>query len=181
MEDKYSTYFILSSVVGEWAWLHCSGKISNYLTTDMFVYRIDNSSDPNIITLCLSLNNHCREQNLPTVTMLTNQLSFHSSLYPMMLHQTLFNSTERTPEAGDMKLPVSLDLFTEFTLLWSSEKWSVGLDVSGRHSDTMRFPTSLSPPCARGLKHSGEYFDVHTVHFVQFIIHTNKCTTYIYI
>ena len=75
------------------------------------------SIDPNIITLCLFLNNHCRGQNLQTVTMLTNQLSFHSSLYPMMLHQTLFISTERTPEACERKLPVSFDLFIEFMLL----------------------------------------------------------------
>jgi len=43
----------------------------------------------------------------------------------------------------------------------------------------MRFPTSLSPPCAHGLKHSVEYFDVHTVHFVVYYSYQQMYNIYI--
>jgi hypothetical protein len=94
------------------AWVSCAGNISNYFITDLFVYRTGNSKDPNTIT-----KQSVQQTDRSKSHKLTNQLSFHSSFCSMMLHQTLFISTERTSDAGDWALPFSLDLFTEFVLL----------------------------------------------------------------
>jgi hypothetical protein len=77
-------------------------------------------------------------------------------------------------------------------ILLCLEKYAMGNTIiyatCDNDTDTACFPKYITLPLkwlTRGSKYIAKlqtsYFDVRTVHLVQFIIQTHKCTTYIYI